>query len=91
MQYIKDFLMSRGYEEWDYIPCELCHWHWVDIHHINSSYRGKRKHNKDGSDLIALCRRCHDGKVHSNNNMEMREMLLSKVQNILLKKKNEET
>lgn len=61
------------------LPCELCLYNlingsnewvnvWVDINHLSLSYRGKRKHNKDGTDIILMCRKCHeDYHNHINN------------------------
>jgi len=74
-QYQKDFYKSRGADYSDFIACEYCDCKGiVDIHHIEQSFRWKRKHNKDWSDLIWLCRVCHEH-VHANNNLETRAML----------------
>gem|GEM_PF-1840814 len=78
-KYQSDFLKSRKKSEHDHIPCELCGAVASDIHHIMSSHRGMRQHNPDGSDLIALCRSCHDF-IHSKNSHEMRISLLAVVQ-----------
>jgi len=62
-KYIKNFLKDRGLDETDFIPCEVCGATSSDIHHIIfKSQRG----TDDASNLIALCRLCHNiahGKV----------------------------
>ena len=44
-----------------YIPCERCSKNSVDIHHINGRGKGKDVI----SNLMALCRECHN-KAHSS-------------------------
>lgn len=88
-KYIKDYLNSRNLDpDFDTVICEMC-WHLknrqsqaVDVHHILHSFRGKRKHSEDGSDLIGLCRECHL-EVHSNNNSLTKDKLLNLVKTIL--------
>lgn len=53
-----------------------------DIHHIECSYRGKRKRNEKPEDLIWVCRWCHNW-IHKNNNFSTREMLKERVLVIL--------
>ena len=82
-KYVKDYYKSRGLDAGEFVACEMC---WckeiVDIHHIESSFRGRRTHKKDGSNLIWVCRACHDH-IHSNNDLEIRlelkEIVLSKL------------
>lgn len=85
MQYQIDFLSSRRKQKQDTIMCEYpnCKHIAVDIHHIRNSYRWKRKHESDWSDLIAVCRE-HHNKIHNKNNFETREMLLWVVKEILV-------
>ena len=66
------------------IRCEfpVCGSKIVDVHHINSSFRGKRTNEPDWSDLIWLCRLHHEF-VHNNNNYDMRQYLLDTVKKIL--------
>jgi len=82
--YIMDYIKSRWYEIWDTIICEYtdCKNISVDIHHINSSFRGTRKHNIDWFDLIALCRHHHE-EIHNCNNKEKRDKLLTIVKDVL--------
>jgi len=83
MVHYKDiFLKSRWYEKWDWIGCEICWTTAVDVHHINSSARWERSCKEDWSDLISCCR-YHHNLIHSENNKEMRDTLLSIVQTIL--------
>ena len=84
-QHVQDRYKSRNIVLWEQpLPCELCLYNliqwkkdWVkvmnDIHHIESSNRGKRKHNKDGSDIVWLCCQHHSyiietmvGKIDKN-------------------------
>jgi hypothetical protein len=85
--YKTDYLKSRWYDVWDYIPCEipLCWLEAVDIHHISQSMRWVRQHKTDWSDLISLCRD-HHNKIHSYNTYDNREILLWLVRNILFSK-----
>ena len=84
LKYVKDFYKSRHKDPWDYINCEKCNKKRCDdIHHIQQSFRGKRTHSEDWSDLIWVCRDCHQ-EIHANNTFEMRQNLLTIVKNILL-------
>ena len=52
-----------GYGEQDFIPCAVCGLRANDIHHIvYRSHFGKKEQDKcnDISNLIALCRSCHN-------------------------------
>lgn len=84
LQYIKDRYKSRKlwFDEWTQCEWENCHREWVDKHHIVSSSRWKRKHEKDWSDIINLCLYHHEY-IHNHNTFENRQMLLSRVRNIL--------
>ena len=65
--HVKSYLKHYGYDTTDFIPCEVCGSKSVDIHHIvYRSHFGKKEKNKqdDASNLIALCRSCHD-KAHN--------------------------
>ena len=88
LQYQKDRLKSRHKQPDDVIFCEIpeCPNIASDIHHIRRSMRGKRNHNSDGSDLIALCRFHHE-KIHAKNTTENIENLLEIVKKIIKRKK----
>lgn len=65
--HVKNYLKHYGYDVTDFIPCEVCGDKSVDIHHIiYRSHFGKKEKGKqdDASNLIALCRSCHD-KAHN--------------------------
>ena len=51
------YLKHFEYGEQDFIPCEHCGAKAVDIHHIKYRSQGGRD---EISNLIALCRKCHD-------------------------------
>ena len=58
---VKIYLDSMGYDESDFIPCEVCGLKAVDIHHINArGMGGNPSKDKDViENLQALCRECH--------------------------------
>lgn len=93
-QYTRDWYKSRNIDIWEQpLPCEVCLYNliqwkkdWVkvmnDIHHIESSNRGKRKHNKDGSDIVWLCCQ-HHSLYHWDNGWQNRQELLEIVQEMI--------
>lgn len=64
--HVKNYFKAFGHGKGDYIGCEHCGQPSVDIHHIESrSHFGAKSKDAcdDPSNLIALCRECHD-KAH---------------------------
>ena len=57
--YTKTYLKYFGFDESDFIPCEICGAKAVDIHHLEPKSRAKAKVNLIDN-LMALCRNCHD-------------------------------
>ena len=57
--YTKTYLKYFGFDESDFIPCELCGAKAVDIHHLEPKSRAKAKVNLIDN-IMALCRICHD-------------------------------
>lgn len=57
----KIYLKHFGYDETDFIPCEVCGAKAVDIHHIDArGMGGDPKGLKDNIyNLMAVCRACH--------------------------------
>jgi hypothetical protein len=49
-----------GYDESDFLPCEVCLSKAVDIHHIDSRGMGGSKTKDFIENLMGLCRKCHD-------------------------------
>lgn len=49
-----------GYNESDFIPCEVCGAKAVDIHHIHARGMGGSKEKDSIENLMALCRKCHN-------------------------------
>lgn len=70
--YTKHRYKSRNIDIWEQpLPCEMCLFNlingslrWVnigvDINHLTHSFRGKRTHKNDGSDIILMCKKCHE-------------------------------
>ena len=59
------YLIHYGYDETDFIGCELCGNKAVDIHHLVAERMGGSKTKDDIENLIAVCRECQN-KCHSN-------------------------
>lgn len=59
-----------GYDESDFIPCEVCGKKAVDINHIDARGMGGSKTKDTPDNLQALCRECHvkygDKKQHKD-------------------------
>jgi len=58
-QHTKIYLKEMGYDESDFIPCEICSHRAVDIHHIEARGMGGTKTKDSIENLMALCRSCH--------------------------------
>lgn len=69
-KHIKNYLQHHSLSGFEFIPCEVCGCKAVDIHHIipRSKFGKNRKDEQDHpSNLIALCRMCHD-RAHQDKN-----------------------
>ena len=55
--HVKNYLKHFGYGEQDVILCEACGRKATDLHHIKYRSRGG---GDEVSNIIALCRACHD-------------------------------
>lgn len=68
-QYIKNYLEHHNLDEGDNIVCQWCGCQpAIDVHHIEprSKFGKKTRHIRDDpSNLIALCRECHND-AHDN-------------------------
>ena len=58
--HIKIYHDAFGLIAGEFIACEICEAKAVDIHHIDARGMGGRKSADSISNLMALCRRCHD-------------------------------
>jgi hypothetical protein len=63
--HIRIYYQHKGLAQDDWIGCAICNATAVDIHHIDgrgagSRKRGTRRIYDDPSNLVALCRRCHE-------------------------------
>lgn len=63
--HIKIYFSSFNYDESSFIPCQVCQRKATDIHHIQPKGMGGRKDADIITNLIALCRDCHN-KAHDN-------------------------
>ena len=57
--YVKLYMTYFGYDESDFIPCEMCGSKAVDIHHVSSRKMGGQKDKDTIENLMAVCRECH--------------------------------
>lgn len=55
----KIYLEKMGYDEHDFIPCEVCEAKAVDIHHIDARGMGGTATKDRIENLMAVCRPCH--------------------------------
>lgn len=58
-KYVKIYFSYFGYDQSDFIGCEVCGKQANDIHHINCRGMGGTKTNDKIENLQALCRECH--------------------------------
>lgn len=58
-KYVKIYFDYFGYDESDFVPCEVCGTKAVDIHHIECRGMGGTKQNESIDNLMAVCRECH--------------------------------
>jgi hypothetical protein len=57
--YTKVYMKYFGFDESDFIPCEICNSKGTDIHHLVPRSIAKAKMNLIDN-LMCLCRSCHD-------------------------------
>ena len=58
-KYTRTYLNYFGYDETDFIPCEVCNKQAVDIHHIQAKGMGGSNTKDNIEKIMALCRECH--------------------------------
>ena len=58
-KHTKLYLSYFGFDQSDFIPCEVCGCKAVDIHHIECRGMGGSKEADNIENLQALCRDCH--------------------------------
>jgi len=58
-KHTKLYLKFFGFDESDFIPCEICGTGAVDIHHIEARGMGGTKQPDTIDNLMALCREHH--------------------------------
>ena len=63
-----------GYDETDWIPCEVCNRQAVDIHHIEARGMGGSEERDTIENLMALCRDCH---INMGDKKQFKEHLKS--------------
>jgi len=81
-KHTKLYLQEMGYDETDWIPCEVCGAKAVDIHHIEARGMGGTSNHDTIENLMALCRNCHitygDVKHHKEWLQEIHDKKLSR-------------
>lgn len=90
--HIKVYFNAMGYEDTDFIECEVCQQKAVDIHHIESRGSGGTGRNrirgtKNAKDyienLVALCRTCHNlCEQYKDFNIKVKELHLKYLQSL---------
>jgi hypothetical protein len=77
----KIYLRSFGFTGSEFIPCEICGGKAVDIHHIECRGMGYSGKEADRiSNLMAVCRICHDKYGDKKQYIEMlKEIHLNKM------------
>jgi hypothetical protein len=83
MKYKKIYLLAFGFDESDWIPCEVCQKTAVDIHHIDARGMGGSNKKDHPSNLMALCRECH---IHYGDKKQFKSFL-KKIHNKWIKLK----
>lgn len=58
-KHTKIYFSFFGYDQSDFIPCEVCGSRAVDIHHIEARGMGGSKSSDTIDNLMALCREHH--------------------------------
>ena len=64
-KHTKIYLKHYGYDETDFIACEICKVKATEIHHLISKGMGGSKTKDYIENLIAICRVCHN-KCHAS-------------------------
>lgn len=59
-KHTKIYITFFGYDESDFIPCEICDKKAVDIHHIDARGMGGSQFKDRIENLMALCREHHE-------------------------------
>ena len=68
--YTKTYFAYFGYTTADFIPCECCNARSTDIHHVYARSIRKDLEN-DITNLMALCRTCHEKYGDKKQHREM--------------------
>jgi len=71
-KHTKLYLAYFGFDQEDFIPCEICKAQAIDIHHIECRGMGGTKEPEDIDNLMAVCRDCH---VKYGDKKEYKEFL----------------
>jgi 5-methylcytosine-specific restriction endonuclease McrA len=73
-KHTKVYLQGMGYDETDFICCEVCGAKAVDIHHIEARGMGGSEERDTIENLMALCRDCH---LNMGDKKQFKEQLKS--------------
>jgi len=75
--YTKVYMKFFGYGIQDFIPCEICDARCIDIHHILTRKK-RRDLENDISNLMGLCRECHEKYGDKEQHMEFLQEIHNK-------------
>lgn len=84
--HVKVYFQAFNLDEGDFVRCEKCGAKAIDIHHIipRSKFGKKRKDEQDNiTNLMALCRPCHDEAHRINNREELKKIHLYNLSKLL--------
>jgi 5-methylcytosine-specific restriction endonuclease McrA len=70
-KHTKIYLDGMGFDETDFIPCEICGAEAKDTHHIVARGMGGTKKEDTIENLMGLCVRCHNEYGDKKQHMEM--------------------
>jgi 5-methylcytosine-specific restriction endonuclease McrA len=71
-KHTKLYLAYFGFDQSDFIPCEVCGSQAIDIHHIECRGMGGTKEPENIDNLQAVCRNCH---IEYGDKKEFKEFL----------------
>lgn len=71
-KHVKLYFNYFGFDQSDFVPCEICGTQANDIHHIECRGMGGTKQDESIDNLMAVCRNCH---IKYGDKKEFKEFL----------------